>query len=521
MTNFPVKMLNLSQSFRTWMDQAYAAFHHEHSEYIKKTDPSGTVPDYARAVQYSLGPGNSNGLAIVYRIMADGYLWMIGDRTGDGDGWILASPCVDSLVNNAAAYDHDNILLMGETSNGDANNSSGMRAVFGSKHPWFIRFGNANDMIRNRLYFVPFVNTPTQTYLQKVFDPSVDGTGRSVRNVNYAPPNHAILPTNGYRPKISFTGTPDPWTGRMDATFNTDYLFYAKENSGVYGGIQRYLYRFRSIPSTEANPSYIRNTYTYTTRTLDGSGNTTIDWNRQNRGDMIFLYNVGNQWQMINGFYWEDPALVRCRRVDPYDGNKLKYQVVVPPSCPSFEVDCTGLNQTQTIEKLTPYSGDHFILDEDRIVWVMSDTWMRTWAGKKVTLTNQIYGTSPSIPSNGGSLSSATSTMSNNNVTFYFIRRRVQRLILSPVITGMDTQAISRLPNFNFTDQWTLIYDNRWNAGTAHGDYRGLRIPDPTIMTDLGNGFYRANTSFPNHPNVYLCKTVTHNVAYGDHLRLV
>ncbi|MFA6662175.1 MAG: hypothetical protein WCS56_04000 [Bacilli bacterium] len=135
---------------------------------------ANTTPDWARSTQYAIvSPyGTGVGYAIVYQCKADGYLFISAQGTGDNDFQIIAGVNHDALVGDNS-YGSARFILSGGIISGDNNQSASLVPVRGATHPWYIRVrSNEANLTRSRFYFVPFVSTPTQTYLQTIEVPT-------------------------------------------------------------------------------------------------------------------------------------------------------------------------------------------------------------------------------------------------------------------------------------------------------------------------------------------------------------
>lgn len=147
---------------------------------------ANTVPDWARAQQYATASasGTTDGYAIIYKCVADGYLFMTTRGTDDNDITLIAGTSEVALLDKSAGdpYASSRFILLGNSNEGSGNQHASMAPVRGSVHSWYVRVKSGDNITLTRLYFVPFVSTPTQTYLELVYSPTTShpmGSGMS------------------------------------------------------------------------------------------------------------------------------------------------------------------------------------------------------------------------------------------------------------------------------------------------------------------------------------------------------
>lgn len=87
---FPVKIIPISDAFKTWLNNTFAPKSHSHSQYLTADqitfDPSGALPDFTR-IQFMETPSEyyAENPGTIYKINVPGYIFVDSTYTGYGD----------------------------------------------------------------------------------------------------------------------------------------------------------------------------------------------------------------------------------------------------------------------------------------------------------------------------------------------------------------------------------------------------------------------------------------------------
>jgi len=114
----------------------------------------------------------------------------LGTRgTGDNDTLLIAATSRLALIDKSSGDPEamHRFILMGVAVSGDEQQHASLVPVKGSTHPWYIRVKTKDDVTNTRLYFVPYVSTPTQAYLRGDYVPTTAcplGSGMSGNPAN-------------------------------------------------------------------------------------------------------------------------------------------------------------------------------------------------------------------------------------------------------------------------------------------------------------------------------------------------
>jgi len=405
MALFPNRILAVSAEFQDWLHKTFAPTVHEHPQYALKSELVNTTPDWARAKEYTLGPGNSASLAYVYRTMADGYIYFTfhaGHNDNDCDYLLMASTLFEAITSTNNMYDYDKFILSANADDG-INLGTTIVPVRGATHPWYVRYGAANDMICCRMYFVPFVSTPTTEYLKLVFTPTSNMACRHLGTRGF--PGNCILDKDGARLRMLYREmfqTSGPYNATGRANYQTDYFLYARTtDTPTVNGVKVTRTCYKYSVTGAATSGYCRyNATRVNSPTI--SGDYSYNYNYVQGRDEVWLYNIGNQWQLVAFTKWEDiaPQLMIENGVR---------KVSLPPNRDASEIKTTNPGLT--------------------------------------------------------SAQAATTSIANiNGGTVYIPRYRHAHTFYSNVITGESTAAIGRFVNLNFTNQLAYYnYDKRWS----------------------------------------------------------